>query len=191
MTAPQPTTTGKSDHFCQLRDELAALRQSAVKLAFYARRYCDGRSTFAPSDYNEIARALIALGLKLSPDPAAGNTIWASDGGGRAFDGLTPDCLKPDSPGSRGEYVPLPPGTRLAAEIVAELGTEDPHEALTKLRRRALAEKRLRSAARRMRRALREVVSAYDAGGKFAAAAEAARRGLGGVDGKGNGEGGG
>lgn len=63
--------------------------------------------------------------------------------------------------------------------VVTELGAADPAAALDELRRREAAARRLRSAARRMRRALREVVAAYDAGGKFAAAAEAARRGLG------------
>ena len=155
------------------------LRRAASDLAFWARRYCDGRSTGAPSSYNDIARQLIGLGISLQPDPIANNSVWAQDGGGRAYDGLAEDCLKPDSPGSRGEYIPLPPGARLTDELTAALGTTDPHEALCRIEKQAANLKRVRSEARRMRRALTAVVSVYDAGGKFADAAEVARRGLG------------
>lgn len=75
----------------ELERENATLRRLIVPLAAWARRYCDGRSTYATNWYNEIVRELIKLGIKPRPDPACGGQVWARDGGGRAFDGLTDD----------------------------------------------------------------------------------------------------
>jgi len=57
-------------------------------LQHWARRYCDGRMTYVVKEFNAITRALKAAGVPLeSPD----GTIWARDGMGRAYDGLSPE----------------------------------------------------------------------------------------------------
>lgn len=43
-----------------------------------ARRYVDGRSTYAPSLFNDHVRALQQMGIELNP--GSDNTIWANDG---------------------------------------------------------------------------------------------------------------
>ena len=44
-----------------------------------ARRYADGRHTYAPSMYNEAIYKAQELGLDLKPDSITG-TLWATDG---------------------------------------------------------------------------------------------------------------
>lgn len=54
-----------------------ALRQTL----WMARRYADGRSTFAPSDFNEVVHMLDDMGLgELMPGDDAGRKRFASDG---------------------------------------------------------------------------------------------------------------
>jgi hypothetical protein len=69
-----------------LRRENDTLRRVAGDLAWMARRYCDGRMSYAPSLYNDYVRALLALGVPLNP--TGDGTIWARDGMGRGYDGL-------------------------------------------------------------------------------------------------------
>lgn len=56
-------------------------------LHWMARRYADGRQSYATSLFNEITRRLLADKIKLGG--AIDGTPWARDAGGRKFDGLT------------------------------------------------------------------------------------------------------
>ena len=56
-------------------------------LHWQARRYADGRSSYATGLFNGHTRALLAMGIELNP--TGDGTVWARDAMGRAFDGLT------------------------------------------------------------------------------------------------------
>lgn len=58
-------------------------------LHWMARRYADGRTSYATSLFNGHTRFLKALGFPLNP--TGDETIWARDTMGRFFDGLTDD----------------------------------------------------------------------------------------------------
>jgi hypothetical protein len=65
----------------------ARLKDIAVHLHWMARRYADGRQSYATSLHNENTRALLKMGVQLN---ATGDgTLWARDSGGRAYDDLT------------------------------------------------------------------------------------------------------
>lgn len=57
-----------------------------IDLHWMARRYADGRQSYATSLFNDIARRLIAAGIKLNQ---CDGTLFARDAMGRGFDGLT------------------------------------------------------------------------------------------------------
>lgn len=65
----------------------AALEAVVRDLHWMARRYVDGRSSYAPGLFNDHVRTLQRLGIELNP--TGDGTIWARDAMGRAFDGLT------------------------------------------------------------------------------------------------------
>lgn len=65
---------------------LTNLKAIVIDLHWMARRYVDGRQSYATSTFNEHTRALIAMGLKLNTNDG---TIWARDRMGRAYDGLS------------------------------------------------------------------------------------------------------
>lgn len=67
--------------------QISSLKQIATDLHWMARRYCDGRQSYAVGMFNDITRRLIAMGVLLNP--TADGTVWARDAGGRAFDGLS------------------------------------------------------------------------------------------------------
>lgn len=81
-----------------------SVSQMLVDLHWMARRYADGRQSYATGMFNQITRSLIAMGLKLN---ATGDgTVWARDGAGRGCDGLTdeeaslgsaPDWMHPNT----------------------------------------------------------------------------------------------
>jgi hypothetical protein len=73
----------------EVENENGILRLAILDCWWMARRYADGRMTYATSTYNDHTRKLIALGLPLREDPLANGTVWARDGMGRAFDKLT------------------------------------------------------------------------------------------------------
>jgi len=77
----------KKEEIEKLKTENESLRAYALDLRWMARRYADGRSSYAPSLFNRITRGLLGLGIKLNP--TADGTIWARDGMGRRYDGLT------------------------------------------------------------------------------------------------------
>lgn len=77
----------------ELRSENKLLRYIVADFHPLARRYCDGRMTYVTSMFNEHTRTLIKLGFKLNP--TADNIIFARDGGGRKFDGLSDEESTP------------------------------------------------------------------------------------------------
>lgn len=64
----------------------ATLRAIVRDFHWQARRYMDGRRTGA-KQFNDHTRALLAMGVRLSP--AGDGTLWARDADGRAYDGLS------------------------------------------------------------------------------------------------------
>jgi hypothetical protein len=56
-------------------------------LHWMARRYADGRQSYATGLFNGITRRLIKLGVKLNP--TSHETFWARDAMGRPFDRLS------------------------------------------------------------------------------------------------------
>src|SRR5690606_23462388 len=71
----------------RLTRELQALRRIVVDLHWMARRYVDGRTSYATRLFNDHTRAMVALGVELNR--TSDGTIWARDGMGRAYDGLS------------------------------------------------------------------------------------------------------
>lgn len=71
----------------EIEAENQALREIAKDLHWLARRYVDGRSSYATSLFNGHVRALLAMGVELNP--TGDGTIWARDAMGRAYDHLT------------------------------------------------------------------------------------------------------
>jgi hypothetical protein len=71
----------------ELEVENETLRYIVADLHWMARRYCDGRMTYSTRTFNDHTRALLAMGVPLNP--TGDRTIWAKDGMGRAFDGLS------------------------------------------------------------------------------------------------------
>jgi len=70
-----------------IRDAVLKVRidQAVHDLHWMARRYADGRCSYAPGMFNGRVRDLMAAGFEL------GQPLFARDGMGRAFDGLTED----------------------------------------------------------------------------------------------------
>lgn len=73
-----------------LQAENGLLRKAIRDNWVWARRYCDGRMTYATSGYNDATRALMAAGV-LPPDWAdpMAETPWARDGMGAGPGGLS------------------------------------------------------------------------------------------------------
>lgn len=64
-------------------DEETKIREILKDFHWMARRYVDGRSTYATSLFNEHVRALIKMGIELNT--TGDNTVWARDGGGSSL----------------------------------------------------------------------------------------------------------
>lgn len=73
----------------ELEIKLDMLKKIVAFMHGYARRYCDGRMSCVTSQFNEYTKQLLELGVELQV--GADGTIWARDGMGRAYDGLTRD----------------------------------------------------------------------------------------------------
>src|SRR5690606_21006571 len=71
----------------RLTRERQALRRIVVDRHWMARRYVEGRTRDGTRLFNDHTRALVALGVELSR--TSDGTIWARDGMGRAYDGLS------------------------------------------------------------------------------------------------------
>lgn len=64
----------------------------ARTLHWMARRYADGRQTFAAMNFNRATRPLLAAGIIRPSEDQPDGTVWARDGSGhRNCDGLTED----------------------------------------------------------------------------------------------------
>lgn len=85
----------------QLQAENEALREIARDLHPMARRYADERRTYVTGLFNDHTRRLLLMGVKLNP--AAEQIIWARDGMGRKYDGLTEAEATPGTPEAKGE----------------------------------------------------------------------------------------
>jgi hypothetical protein len=73
------------EEIARLRSENAALRNIVRDFHWMARRYADGRSSYAPGIFNRHVRALVGLDFEF----ASNAPLFARDGMGREFDGLT------------------------------------------------------------------------------------------------------
>ena len=90
-----------SQNVKQLQAENEALREIVADFHWMARRYADGSRTYATSMFNDRTRQLLRMGVKLNP--SADYIIWARDGMGRRFDGLTEAEATPGTPEAKGE----------------------------------------------------------------------------------------
>ena len=81
--------------------QIARLKKIAVELQWMARRYADERRTSAVLTFNECTRDMIAMGIQPKCS-SLDEIIWARDGGGRAFDGLTEDEATPGTAAAIG-----------------------------------------------------------------------------------------
>lgn len=71
----------------ELRLRVNTLERACKDLQWMAKRYAEGRRSYAVSMLNEITRTLLALGIELNP--CGEGTVWARDGGGFLYGGLT------------------------------------------------------------------------------------------------------
>ena len=83
-----------------LEFENLALRHDLEEVMWMARRYADGRQTYAVNMYNEIALNCLRIGIKLN---TCDGIVWARDGGGREFDGLSEARAIPGTKEALGE----------------------------------------------------------------------------------------
>lgn len=90
----------KRSELARLRIENKVLRQIAADLQWMARRYADGRRTYATAMLNEITRTLLLFGVTLNP--TGDEILFARDGGGRAFDGLSEQEAIPGTLAAKG-----------------------------------------------------------------------------------------
>lgn len=67
-------------------EQVAKLIDVIIDFHWMARRYADGRMTYATSLFNNHTDALLELGIPLNM--TADQTLYAQDGMGRRFDGL-------------------------------------------------------------------------------------------------------
>lgn len=69
-----------------------ALLFAAEDLHWMARRYADGRQSYAVGMHNDHTRSLLGLGARLNP--TGDGTLWAADGSGQI--GPTPADMGPE-----------------------------------------------------------------------------------------------
>lgn len=60
--------------------EAESLRHIIENIAWMARRYANGSSTYAPSMYNDACYDACRLGCNIKPDYAFGGQLFARDG---------------------------------------------------------------------------------------------------------------
>jgi len=80
---PKPKDKRKTRE--ELERENHALRHIVRETIWMARRYADGRSTYAPSMVNEAITEALRLGIQVDPDGAT-EKIYADDGMFGAWD---------------------------------------------------------------------------------------------------------
>ena len=84
----------------QLKTENAVLRTMLTDLQIMAKRYADGRMSMACSTVNSHTQTMLDFGITVNP--GAEQIIWALDGSGRIFDGLTEAQVTPGTPEAMG-----------------------------------------------------------------------------------------
>ncbi len=72
----------------EIEAENALLREAVLEFHWMAQRYADGRMTYVTSLFNEVVRKLLAANIPLQ-HLGVGSNLFARDGMGRAYDGLT------------------------------------------------------------------------------------------------------
>lgn len=70
-----------------MTSERQTLERALIDFHWMARRYADGRQSYATSLFNDHTKALLALGIEFNE--TGDKTIWARDRDGRGYDGLT------------------------------------------------------------------------------------------------------
>ena len=88
------TMPDKSKHSLEPH-QVDRLVDIAQTFHWMARRYADGRMSYATSLFNECVRSLLAMGIELNP--TQDGTIWARDSMGRAYDKLTDEEAQSDA----------------------------------------------------------------------------------------------
>ena len=91
----------RPDDLRTLVRENTVLRAICTEMHWMARRYADMRSTYAPGILNDCTKQLLRLDVKLNEE--SDGIIWARDGMGRKFDGLTDEQATPGTSAARGE----------------------------------------------------------------------------------------
>jgi len=76
-----------------IENEMQELTHITKDFHWMARRYADGRISYATSLFNDHVRALLKMGIDLK-STGVKESIWAKDGMGRVFDGLTDEEAK-------------------------------------------------------------------------------------------------
>lgn len=71
----------------RFQERIRILEDCAKTLHWMARRYADGRQSYATGLFNDTTRTLLSLGVELNP--TGDHTFWARDLDGRGCDGLS------------------------------------------------------------------------------------------------------
>lgn len=106
------------DKLKKLEWENAALRHIASDLHWMARRYADGRQSYATSLFNEHVRALLRMGVTFN---ISDKIIWARDVQGRNLDGLSEEEATEGTPGAMGQY-------KACCDVIPELLARNENE---------------------------------------------------------------
>ena len=72
----------KAGELARLRAENQQLRRVIYEIHWMARRYATGRSSYAPSMFNDALKVAIDLGCDIRPDVADNDKIYADYGYG-------------------------------------------------------------------------------------------------------------
>ena len=99
----------------QLKAENEALRVIVADVHWMARRYADGRSSYAPGMFNSRVKELLGMGVELC------KPHYARDGMGRKFDGLTEEEVRAAEEDMPKAYLQQ---VKEAEERIAKLGSE-------------------------------------------------------------------
>ena len=70
----------KAGELARLREENQQLRRVIRDIYWMARRYATGRSSYAPSMFNDAIKVAIDLGCDIYPDVADNDKIYADYG---------------------------------------------------------------------------------------------------------------
>lgn len=115
----------------QMLAENQTLRAICKEFHWMARRYSHGRSSVAAGLFNDLTQKLLELGVELKAGVIDG-TIWAQDGGGRTFDGLTEMQCTPESESAVGQFI-VPPRVKVCEALEKILGSNEPDKAYLRM----------------------------------------------------------